>query len=162
MTQRGLCAELTNTNDTNAFACEAFRPSAATVKVSGLSSERRNLRCRHVPGKHCPFRACVPTHAALAVRVRCRRSFSVACDRLSFRLEASIRKKTARHARAYALKTVGHHNEAYRCQIGHVGLVRRPAPQPFTLVCFRLFSFSAFQTLRRAPTSVQFPGNVGQ
>ncbi len=31
VTQRGLCAELTN--GTNAFACEAFSPSAATVKV---------------------------------------------------------------------------------------------------------------------------------
>lgn len=52
--QRGLCAELSNENYTNAFTCEAFSPAAATVKVSsrsnfdaGLLLLPTNVRIRH-------------------------------------------------------------------------------------------------------------------
>eukprot|EP00903_Cladosiphon_okamuranus_P018381 g16907.t1 len=38
VTRRGLCAESSNANYTNAFTCEAFSPSAATVKALLINS----------------------------------------------------------------------------------------------------------------------------
>lgn len=38
VTRRGLCSDLSNANLTNSFTCEAFSPSAATVKVRPRST----------------------------------------------------------------------------------------------------------------------------
>lgn len=59
MSQRGLCGENFNT----AIVCEAFSPSAATVKVRRLYCIQRQLQCPHQVHK----RSDVPAEALLVL-----------------------------------------------------------------------------------------------